>query len=448
MLIRLKEFVYQIGLTVRTANYRQLEGFESTLPISKQANILKEVTKRNVLESSLVSTYPFIFSSINDENGILLGKTLHNNSLVLIDKFNRKKYKNGNMSVFGTSGSGKSFFCKLNIMREYLNGTFQYIIDPEREYLSICKYLDGSIIKIGPSSEEYLNVFDIREEDSDKKYLASKLLKLKSFFYLIFENIVDEDYSLIEEKIINIYEKCGITFDDNSLYEKEDKDTIQIKPVFKNTNCMPVLEDLYKEMEDDKRLEKYMNRLKIFVYGSLSFFNKHTNIDMDNRLVVADIYDLGEENYKYGMFLFIEAFWNKIKANKEIKKLIYIDEIWRIIGASSNKETAIFIYKIFKTIRKNNGGAIAITQDIEDLFSLDDGKYGKSIINNSSIKCIFSLEEENINILSSNINITEREKIEINNLNKGECLLLAEYNHLLIEIISNKLEKKIIEEIN
>ena len=208
---------------------------------------------------------------------------------------------------------------------------------------------------------------------------------------------------------------------------------------------MPVLEDLYKEMEDDKRLEKYMNRLKIFVYGSLSFFNKHTNIDMDNRLVVADIYDLGEENYKYGMFLFIEAFWNKIKANKEIKKLIYI---WRIIGASSNKETAIFIYKIFKTIRKNNGGAIAITQDIEDLFSLDDGKYGKSIINNSSIKCIFSLEEENINILSSNINITEREKIEINNLNKGECLLLAEYNHLLIEIISNKLEKKIIEEIN
>ena len=352
------------------------------------------------------------------------------------------------MSVFGTSGSGKSFFCKLNIMREYLNGTFQYIIDPEREYLSICKYLDGSIIKIGPSSEEYLNVFDIREEDSDKKYLASKLLKLKSFFYLIFENIVDEDYSLIEEKIINIYEKCGITFDDNSLYEKENKDTIQIKPVFKNTNCMPVLEDLYKEMEDDKRLEKYMNRLKIFVYGSLSFFNKHTNIDMDNRLVVADIYDLGEENYKYGMFLFIEAFWNKIKANKEIKKLIYIDEIWRIIGASSNKETAIFIYKIFKTIRKNNGGAIAITQDIEDLFSLDDGKYGKSIINNSSIKCIFSLEEENINILSSNINITEREKIEINNLNKGECLLLAEYNHLLIEIISNKLEKKIIEEIN
>lgn len=340
---------------------------------------------------------------------------------------------------------GKSYYSKLNILREYLTNTIQYVIDPEREYLNICEFLNGTLIKIGPTSKNHLNVLDIREFDSEKNFLASKLLRLKSFFYLIFENISDEDYSLIEEKLIEVYKEKGITFEDNSLFNKEnEKDKIMLKAKFKSKEEMPILEDLYEKLVKDKNLKKYANILKTFTKGALSFFNHHTNIDVDNTLVVADIYDLGEENYKYGMWLFIELFWNKIKENPNNRKLIYIDEIWRVIGATSNKETATFIYKIFKTIRKYNGGAISITQDIEDLFSLDNGTYGKSIINNSSIKCIFALEEENIKILGENINLTNKEKIEINNLNRGEMLLIAESNHILIKIISNKLENQII----
>lgn len=373
------------------------------------------------------------------------GKTAKNNSLILIDKFNRNKYKNSNMCIFGSSGSGKSYFCKLNILREYLNGTYQYIIDPEREYTNICNFLKGTLIKIGPSSTNYINIFDIRKESCEKNYLENKLIKLKSFFYLIFDGITDEEYALIEEKIIKMYKDYKITFDDESLYNKTNK--ISLNKEFKSTYQMPILEDLYNILNKskNKKLEKYKNRLKSFIFGALQFFNNRTNIDINNQLVVADIYDLGEENYKYGMFLFIELFESKIKENKRIKKLIYIDEIWRIIGATSNKETATFIYKIFKTIRKNNGGAIAITQDIHDIFSLDNGTYGKSIINNTSIKCIFSLEEENIQVLSENITLSTFEKLEISRLNKGEMLLIAEYNRLITKVVANELENEIIE---
>ena len=138
----------------------------------------------------------------------------------------------------------------------------------------------------------------------------------------------------------------------------------------------------------------------------------------------ADVYDLGEENLKYGMYIFIELFWDKIKQNREVKKAIYMDEIWRLIGVTSNKDVAKFIYKIFKTIRKYGGSSVAITQDISDLFSLEDGIYGKSILNNSSIKTFFSLEEENIQVLSKFTNLSEKEKVEIKSLKSryGICL--------------------------
>ena len=141
---------------------------------------------------------------------------------------------------------------------------------------------------------------------------------------------------------------------------------------------------------------------------------------------------------KYGMYLFTELFWDKIKINRKIKKAIYLDEIWRLIGVISNQFVASFIYKIFKTIRKYGGSSIAITQDISDLFSLENGTYGKSILNNSSIKTFFSLEEENIKL--SNI-----EKIEIKNLKKGECLMFIENNHILLQNNISEFEKSLIE---
>ena len=138
-------------------------------------------------------------------------------------------------------------------------------------------------------------------------------------------------------------------------------------------------------------------------------------------------------------------FWNKIKKDRNKSKAIYMDEIWRLIGVTSNKEVASFIYKIFKTIRKYGGSAVAITQDISDLFSLEDGTYGKSILNNSEIKTFFALEEENIKVLEKYTNLSEKEKIEIKSLKRGECLMFIGAEHILTKIESANFEKEIIE---
>ena len=208
---------------------------------------------------------------------------------------------------------------------------------------------------------------------------------------------------------------------------------------------MPILGELYEILGQDKNTKKFQTKLIPFVKGSMKFFNEHSNIKLDNDLIVADIYDLGEENIKYGMYLFTEIFWDKIKENRKKKKAIYLDEIWRLIGVTSNKEVASFIYKIFKTIRKYSGSGVAITQDISDIFSLDNGTYGKSILNNSSIKTFFALEEENIKILSEFANLSEKEKIEIKSLKRGECLMFVGEDHILTKIESSEKEIEILE---
>ena len=208
---------------------------------------------------------------------------------------------------------------------------------------------------------------------------------------------------------------------------------------------MPILEDLYNILAQDEKTKRFKTKLITFVHGSMKFFNNYTNIELNNELIVADIYDLGEENIKYGMYLFTDIFWDKIKENREEKKAIYLDEIWRLIGVTSNKNVASFIYKIFKTIRKYGGSGVAITQDISDIFSLENGTYGRSILNNSSIKTFFALEEENIKILEEYTNLSEKEKVEIKSLKRGECLMFVGDDHILTKIEASDLEKKIIE---
>ena len=217
------------------------------------------------------------------------------------------------------------------------------------------------------------------------------------------------------------------------------------KKTFKNNYMMPILEDFYNLLNENDETKIFKIKLIPFVKGSLKFFNNYTNIKINNKLIIADIYELGEENFKYGMYLFTELFWDKIKKDRKIKKAIYIDEIWRLIGVTSNKEVASFIYKIFKTIRKYGGSAVAATQDISDLFGLEDGIFGKSILNNSSIKSFFALEEENIKILKQYTNISDKEAIDIKSLRRGECLMMVGEDHILAQIDSADYEKNIIE---
>ena len=434
------------GMQTRRANFRQEELFESCLPIMKNNENIKDSAKRNVLTSGLLATYPFISSTIFDANGIFIGTNIYNNSLVFIDRYNNK-YKNANICIFGTSGAGKSFYTKLLILRYKLLGIKQYIIDPEREYNNLCKKLNGTQIKIGPSSDTYINIFDIRKEsleDGENGYLAIKIGKLIGFFNLIFGELNEEEKAILEEKLIETYKIKNINFDDNSLY-KEIKVKNKIKKIFKTEKDMPILEDLYNILEKDNNTKKFKTKLIPFVKGSMKFLNNKTNVKLENELIVADIYELGEENLKYGMYLFTDIFWDKIKENRNEKKAIYLDEIWRLIGVTSNKEVASFIYKIFKTIRKYGGSGVAITQDISDIFSLDNGTYGKSILNNSSIKTFFALEEENIKILAEYSNLSEKEKVEIKSLKRGECLMFVGDDHILTKIECSDLEKKILE---
>ena len=428
------------GLQTRRSNFRQEQLFTSCLPLMENSEDLKQIGKRNILTSGLISTYPFISSSIVEEKGIYIGNNMYNNSLILIDRYNTTKYKNANMCIFGTSGAGKSFYTKLLILRNTLLGIDQYVIDPEKEYSTIAKRLGGTIIKLGPTSENYINIFDIRKEsieENEHGYLATKLGKLIGFFNLIFGELNEEEKAILEEKIIQVYKIKKINFNDKSLYNKNKK--------FKSTKDMPILEDFYNILNDEKT-KKFKIKLIPFIKGSLKFFNNYTNIELNKKLIIADVYELGEENMKFGMYLFVELFWDKIKINRKIKKAIYLDEIWRLIGVTSNKEVAKFIYKIFKTIRKYGGSSVAITQDISDLFSLENGTYGKSILNNSSIKTFFSLEEENIKLLSQYSNLSEKEKMEIKSLRRGECLTFVGDEHILINIEASDFEKEIIEE--
>jgi len=431
---KIEEILQNSGLKSKKSYFRQEQTILANLPLNKNNDDIKKAVKKNILTDGIRGTYPFITSTIYDEKGILYGTDINSNSLIIIDKFDREKYKNSNTCIFGSSGSGKSYFTKIQILRNYILNINQYIIDPEREYEKISKSLNGSLIKIGPASKTYINIFDIREdslEENEEGYLATKLNKLIGFFKLIFKDITEEERTELENKIIKIYKNKNIDFNDNSLF-KNNK--------FKTNTDMPILEDLYKELN-----EKMKKKIEPFITGSLKCFNNYTNIELNNKLIIGDIYELGEENIQYGMYIFIELFWDKIKKDRNSQKIIYLDEIWRLIGVTSNKETASFIYKIFKTIRKYGGGATAITQDVSDLFSLEEGAYGKSILNNSELKLFFSLEEENIKTLEKYVDINQKEKIEIKSLRKGECLFFVGKDHILTKINSDKFEQELIE---
>lgn len=439
---KIESIAASVGLRSRRALYRQEQALVSSLPICNNNKELKKLAARNVLTTGIIATYPFISNEMFDENGILIGLNSFNKSLVMIDRFNLKTYKNANMCVLGTSGSGKSYFVKMMINRNRYLNIIQYVIDPDREYSTLCEKLGGTCIKF--SGKECINIMDIHENtvDENESYLQNKISKLNVFFSLIFEDMLQEEKSLLEEYIIEVYKKYGITFDNESVFEScIDTSLIKIKK-FKSFDMMPRLQDVYDVIKKDRKLKKYATVLKPYITGSMKYLNEYTNVDISNKLVVADIHDIEEEKVPIIMFLITELFWDKIKEKRDTKKIIYLDEVWKLINKSS--EAAEFVFKIFKTIRKFGGAATAITQDITDFFALDDGKYGQGIINNSSIKCIFQSEENNILKLSEVINLSEEEKSRILNMERGKCILHSGRNKMMIDVKATDKEHEII----
>ncbi len=205
---------------------------------------------------------------------------------------------------------------------------------------------------------------------------------------------------------------------------------------------MPILEDLYDLLKKDRKLKRCANILKPYITGSLKCLNGYTNVDADNKLVVADVHNIQEKDLPIVMFVITDYFWDMIRNDRTKKKILYLDEVWKLIN--KNENTAEFVFKLFKTIRKYGGAATAITQDISDFFSLEDGKYGKGILNNSSIKTLFQLEETDIELLCKVLNISEEEKCKLINLKRGTAIVHAGRNTLMVDVVASKKEHEYI----
>jgi len=207
---------------------------------------------------------------------------------------------------------------------------------------------------------------------------------------------------------------------------------------------MPVLGDLYELLEKDPKTERLALILRRLVSGSLNSFNQRTNIDLNNKYTVADISELKEDLLPLGMFIAIDLFWDKIKEDRTQKKVIILDELWNLIGSTGNKQSASFVLEIFKIIRGYGGAAIGATQDINDFLALEGGKFGKGIINNSKMKVVLQLEEEDADSLKRVLKLSEEEMAKVTTFKRGHGLFYAGSNHVAIEFQASDEERDII----
>lgn len=435
-------------MDVRTCYFRQEDAMRSVMPFCRLNKKLFERSKRNMLTSAAASCYPFTSYEMSDENGILLGVNKHNNSLVIVDIFNSRVYKNANMAILGTSGAGKTFTMQLMALRMRRKGTQVFIIAPLKghEFLRACRNVGGEFISISPASKQCINIMEIRRTDqtanaiidggiNENSILAKKIQQLHIFFSLLIPDMSHEEKQLLDEALIRTYAMKGITHENESLIDPDDPSRYR---------TMPLLEDVYNilmEAPETKRMGNILNRL---VHGSAKTFNQQTNVDLSNPYTVLDISELTGELLTVGMFLVLDFVWDKAKEDRTKEKAIFIDEIWQLVGAGSNSLAAEFCLEIFKIIRGYGGAAIAATQDLNDFFSLDGGKYGKGIINNAKTKIILNLEDDEALRVQDALNLTDAEISNIMRFERGNGLISTNSNHITVEFKASNLEKRLI----
>ena len=425
-----------MNMIVKRADYKHEQCFLSMLPtLSLDADIERKA-RRNVLTDSLAAAFPFSSFEIYDPGGIFLGLNKYNSSVAILDIFDSDKYSNANGCVLGMSGAGKTFLMQLMALRLRLQGTQVFILAPIKghEFADACRAIGGKYIRIAPSSKDCINIMEIRKasistdceikgDDRGDSVLAEKLQKLMIFFSLIKPDITQDELNLLDSAVIRTYKAFGIDFDNKSLFAAKGK--------FKK---MPTLTDLYNELTSQPETKSLALMLEKFAVGSLSGFGGGTNVDLDNKYIVLDISEMTEHLKPLGMFMALDYVWDKAKESRIRKKVIFLDELWTLIGAGSNRMAADYVLEIFKVIRGYGGAAIAATQDIGDFFSLDDGKYGKGVINNSRMKFILQLEEDEAFAVQKYMSLSDEETMQIIRNRRGEALLCANRNKVCIEV--------------
>lgn len=427
------------------------EGLRTAVPGTYVSKNLARKMKRNVLTNGAASTYMFTSFEMSDDNGILLGINKQNATLCIIDLFNTKKYTNANGIIIGKSGTGKTFAMQLIALRMNMRGIQSFIIAPFKghEFRRAAYNVGGSYIKISPSSPHCINIMAIRPVDktaeqwleygafdhNQDSYLTAKIGQIAAFMLLLHPNMTNIEENLLDEAIMETYYRFGITMDNSSIYEDENKGILKF---------MPILGDLYETLLGKDGCQQMATVLKPFVTGSSQNFNQQTNIDLDNNYIVLDISECKEKMLPIAMFITLDFVWAEVMANRMKKKAVFIDEVWKLIGASANKYAANFVLQIFKIIRGYGGSAIACTQDLRDFFSLDDGKFGAGIINNSNTKLLLSLETDESEYVREAFKLSDNEIREIRGCERGEGLLIANNNKISIKVTASNYERDMI----
>ena len=433
-----------LDMVAKRCDYRHEQGFLSSLPLLALDPDIERKSRRNALTTGVAAAFPFSSFEICDQSGIMLGINLHNRSVCMLDIFDSSKYSNTGMILMGMSGAGKTFLLQLIASRLRQQGVQIFIVAPLKghEFRPLCEAIGGTYIKLAPSSNDCINIFDIRRKNldtdaeigrlavRDDSLLADKIARLHIYYSLLMPDMTPQERNHLDAALVEVYRRKGITYDNQSLFET---DGISYKPMPTRADMLEVL----SENPDAKNLALVESR---FVTGSAKRLGQATNVDLDNQFVVIDTSEIGKDLLAAGTFTATDFCTEKCKESRVKKKALILDELWALIGASSNPQAAEFVLECFKTYRAFGAAVIGATQDLNDFFALENGKFGRAILNNSRIKVVLPLEEEEAVRVKEVMGLSNEEMMQVIRSKRGEGLLCAGHNRISVAFQSTQLE--------
>ena len=404
---------------IKPALYQQKEGFNSTAPYGLDQ--LSVHTPMSTLPFS--STFPFVSFDLSSNEGILYGINLHNNSLVLFDRFS---LENANFTIFAKSGSGKSYAVKLEILRSLMLGVDVIVLDPENEYQALAEAAGGSFFSMSLASESHINPFDLptpREDEKPEDVLRSNVVNLVGLLRIMLGGLTPEEDAIIDRALTETYASKDITPETDS---KTWQDNI------------PLMSDFESVLETMEGGDSLVRRVRKFTKGTFSnFFNRPTNILMDKSLLVFGIRDMEDELRPIAMFIIMRYIWNKVRSELK-KRILVVDEAWWVMRT---EDGASFLFGICKRARKYWLGVTTITQDVEDFMK---SEYGKPIITNSSLQFLMKQSPATVDLVQRIFNLTDEEKYLLLESEVGEGIFFAGQKHVAIKTVASYIEDQFI----
>lgn len=430
-------------MIARRCDYANEQGFLSTLPLVTLDADIERKSRRNALTTGVAAAFPFVSYEHSDRNGIFLGLNLYNKSPVFLDPYDDYKYTNGNWWIGGNSGAGKSVTlqCLAGRLREQGKRVVCVIPKKGHEFRPNCEQLGGLYLRLSPSSRDCPNIMAIRRRTldayagiqelaaRDDSVLADKISRLIIWYSLQKKDLTEEDKNYLDASLVECYDRYGITFDNASVVDENG--------AFKE---MPIIPDWYNvllERAETKHLAVVLTR---YVTGSAAAMGRRNHISIDNKYIVLDTSGMPDDLILPGIYWAIDVANDIImNAGGELSALI-ADELWSLVGAGSNPLAAAYVQEMVKTIRGLGGIAITSTQGMQDLFSLEGGKYGKGILDSSRIKFVMQMEEQEARLIRQILNLSEEEVRQITRFRRGEGLLCIGYNHVPVAFHVTKKE--------